>query len=137
MNTFQKVLNQLSKAQKLQEKTELTTQKVELGIIDDLNDVLQQSDTIIKELRDNENIVARNQKLLKDREKDQSKLITNSDKFRKEFERRGYTKAISKYQPIIKKYSKRYGFDWRLIVAQIMQESRFREKAAVMLGQKV
>jgi len=85
MNTFQKVLNQLSKAQKLQEKTELTTQKVELGIIDDLNDVLQKSDTIIKELRDNENIVARNQKLLKDREKDQSKLITNSDKFRKEF----------------------------------------------------
>ena len=85
MNTFQKVLNQLSKAQKLQEKTELTTQKVELGIIDDLNDVLQQSDTIIKELRDNENIVARNQKLLKEREKDQSKLITNSDKFRKEF----------------------------------------------------
>ena len=58
------------------------------------------------------------------------------DKFRKEFERRGYTKAISKYQPIIKKYSKRYGFDWRLIVAQIMQESRFREKARSHVGAK-
>ena len=58
------------------------------------------------------------------------------EKFRQEFERRGYMKAISKYKPIIKKYSKRYGFDWRLIVAQIMQESRFREKARSHVGAK-
>jgi membrane-bound lytic murein transglycosylase F len=45
-------------------------------------------------------------------------------------------KSISKYKPIIKKYSKRYGFDWRLIVAQIMQESRFREKARSHVGAK-
>jgi len=58
------------------------------------------------------------------------------EKFRQEFERRGYTKAISKYKSIIKKYSKRYGFDWRLIVAQIMQESKFREKARSHVGAK-
>jgi len=58
------------------------------------------------------------------------------EKFRIEFERRGYSRAISKYKPIIKKYSKRYGFDWRLIVAQIMQESRFREKARSHVGAK-
>jgi membrane-bound lytic murein transglycosylase F len=58
------------------------------------------------------------------------------DEFRREFERRGYMNSISKYKPIIKKYSKRYGFDWRLIVAQIMQESRFIEKARSHVGAK-
>ncbi|MCK5034079.1 MAG: transglycosylase SLT domain-containing protein [Calditrichia bacterium] len=58
------------------------------------------------------------------------------DEFRLVFERRGYLKSIAKYKPIIKKYSKRYGFDWRLIVAQIMQESRFREKARSHVGAK-
>jgi len=43
-------------------------------------------------------------------------------------------KSISKYKPIIKKYAKRYGFDWRLIVAQIAQESGFREKARSRVG---
>jgi len=43
-------------------------------------------------------------------------------------------KSISKYKPIIKKYAKRYGFDWRLIVAQIAQESGFKEKARSRVG---
>ncbi len=42
--------------------------------------------------------------------------------------------SIKKYKPIIKKYAKRYGFDWRLIVAQIVQESGFREKARSRVG---
>jgi soluble lytic murein transglycosylase-like protein len=40
-----------------------------------------------------------------------------------------YNKSLTKYSPVIKKYAKRYGFDWRLIVAQIMQESKFHEYA--------
>lgn len=36
---------------------------------------------------------------------------------------------IREYYPIIRKYSKRYGLDWRLIVAQILKESRFKENA--------
>jgi len=42
--------------------------------------------------------------------------------------------SIDKYKPIIKKYAKRYGFDWRLIVAQIAQESGFKEKARSRVG---
>jgi len=43
-------------------------------------------------------------------------------------------RSIKKYKPIIKKYAKRYGFDWRLIVAQIAQESGFKEKAKSRVG---
>ncbi len=41
---------------------------------------------------------------------------------------------IERYYPIIRKYSKRYGLDWRLIVAQILKESRFRENAVSNKG---
>jgi membrane-bound lytic murein transglycosylase F len=43
-------------------------------------------------------------------------------------------KSISQYKPIIKKYSKRYGFDWRLIAAQIVQESGFKVQARSRVG---
>jgi membrane-bound lytic murein transglycosylase F len=49
--------------------------------------------------------------------------------FRDNFEQSSYHRYIMEYKPHIKKYAKRYGFDWRLIVAQIMQESRFNENA--------
>lgn len=41
---------------------------------------------------------------------------------------------ISRYDRIIKKYSWRYGFDWRLIAAQVYAESRFNEKAHSYVG---
>jgi len=53
---------------------------------------------------------------------------------RKELSQSTIGLRINKYKPIIKKYSKRYGFDWRLIVAQIVQESGFREKARSRVG---
>jgi len=56
------------------------------------------------------------------------------NELKEEFEKSRYMNALLKYKPIIKKYSKRYGFDWRLIVAQIMQESKFREEARSHVG---
>ena len=53
---------------------------------------------------------------------------------KRQIESRRYNKTLLKYSPVIKKYAKRYGFDWRLIVAQIMQESRFREHARSPVG---
>lgn len=41
---------------------------------------------------------------------------------------------ISKYDKIIKKYSRRYGFDWRLIAAQIFAESHFKFDAKSRVG---
>ena len=55
-------------------------------------------------------------------------------KIKRQIESARYSKSVLKYRPVIKKYAKRYGFDWRLIVAQIMQESRFREQARSPVG---
>lgn len=41
---------------------------------------------------------------------------------------------INKYESVVKKYAKRYGFDWRLIMALIRQESKFRENARSRVG---
>jgi membrane-bound lytic murein transglycosylase F len=56
------------------------------------------------------------------------------DKMRLEFESSRMGDAIERYKPIIKKYAKRYGFDWRLIVAQIIQESGFKDQARSRVG---
>ena len=42
--------------------------------------------------------------------------------------------AISPYDKIVKKYSDEYDFDWRLVVAQMFQESTFNPKAKSWVG---
>lgn len=44
------------------------------------------------------------------------------------------TGAISKWDPLIKKYATRYGIDWRLMAAQAYQESFFDEHAESWCG---
>jgi len=41
---------------------------------------------------------------------------------------------ISKYDPLIKKYSKKLGWDWRLVTSLIYQESRFKSNAKSWAG---
>jgi membrane-bound lytic murein transglycosylase F len=56
------------------------------------------------------------------------------EEFREKVLPRDFEKKIENYYPAIRKYSKRYGFDWRLIVMQILKESRFREDARSQRG---
>ncbi len=41
---------------------------------------------------------------------------------------------ISPYDDLVQKYARRYGFDWRLITAQMFQESRFNPEAKSFSG---
>ncbi len=41
---------------------------------------------------------------------------------------------ISPYDKLVRKYSDRYGFDWRLVTAQMYQESKFNPKAKSHVG---
>ncbi len=50
------------------------------------------------------------------------------------FLRRPNRRQISAYDHIIKKMARRYGFDWRLIAAQIFTESNFRHEASSHAG---
>ncbi len=77
---------------------------------------------------DNDSLIAAIEKRL-EKKKHLAKLSNNLQNSR-------IGRSINKYKPIIKKYSKRYGFDWRLIVAQIAQESSFKEKARSRVGAK-
>jgi membrane-bound lytic murein transglycosylase F len=42
--------------------------------------------------------------------------------------------SISPYDELAKKYARQYGFDWRLLVAQMYQESRFDPQAKSWVG---
>jgi len=69
-------------------------------------------------------------KQVKERIAEKKKL----DELRSQLLRSRMGRSIQQYKPIIKKYAKRYGFDWRLIVAQIVQESGFQVKARSRVG---
>lgn len=44
--------------------------------------------------------------------------------------------VLSPYDDIVKKYARQHDFDWRLLVSQMHQESRFNPKAKSMAGAK-
>ena len=48
--------------------------------------------------------------------------------------RASQTGELSPYDTLVKKYAKQYGFDWRLMVAQMYQESRFDPEARSWAG---
>lgn len=56
------------------------------------------------------------------------------DEFRNRVLPRDFQNKIQNYYPVIRKYGKRYGIDWRLIVVQILKESRFKENARSRVG---
>lgn len=56
------------------------------------------------------------------------------EKVRLNLERSNLMLHIDRYLPLIKKYAKRYGFDFRLIIAQIIQESGFKMHARSRVG---
>lgn len=56
------------------------------------------------------------------------------EEFQEKYLPQNFTEQIKKYLPRIRKYSKWYGLDWRLIVAQILKESRFKEDALSNMG---
>ncbi|GIC75855.1 transporter substrate-binding domain-containing protein [Moritella sp. F3] len=64
--------------------------------------------------------------------KNQKRLDTHY----KDYVRQNNSGVLSPYDDIVKKYANQYGFDWRLLVAQMHQESRFNPKAKSMAGAK-
>lgn len=56
------------------------------------------------------------------------------DDFRRRYLPPNFSQQIQKYLPRIRKYAKWYGLDWRLVVAQILKESYFKEDARSHMG---
>ena len=64
-----------------------------------------------------------------------NKYFKNERKIRKHAElRTDRTGTLSPYDDLVRTYATRYGFDWRLIVAQMYQESRFDPAAKSWVG---
>lgn len=65
------------------------------------------------------------------------KYFKNPRKIRKHVEQRVDRiegGQLSPYDDLVRKFSKQYGFDWRLVVAQMYQESRFDPNAKSWVG---
>jgi membrane-bound lytic murein transglycosylase MltF len=56
------------------------------------------------------------------------------EQFREKVLPRDFQDKIQNYYPVIRKYAKRYGIDWRLVVVQILKESKFKENARSNVG---
>ena len=64
-----------------------------------------------------------------------AKYFKNERKIRKHAEfRADRTGELSPYDELARKYAEKYGYDWRLIVAQMYQESRFDPAARSWVG---
>mgnify|MGYP000037087407 FL=1 len=86
MSTLNRVLKQLSKAEKAQRNnTELTSQKVELGIVDDLQKLEISSQSVIKEVKDRNVILDKQKKLLGKAEQGIKKDAATANKLRDKF----------------------------------------------------
>ena len=65
------------------------------------------------------------------------KYFKNSKRIRRHIEERADStenNALSPFDKFVKKHAQHYGFDWRLIVSQMYQESRFDPKAKSWVG---
>jgi len=63
------------------------------------------------------------------------KYFKNSHTIRKHAEfRTTHAGELSPYDTLVQRYAKQYGFDWRLIVSQMYQESRFNPQARSWAG---
>ncbi len=58
------------------------------------------------------------------------------DKHYSDYSEQKTTGTLSPYDKTVKKYATKYKFDWRLMIAQMHQESRFNPKAKSMAGAK-
>ncbi len=56
------------------------------------------------------------------------------EEFRRRQLPKNFGEQIRKYLPVIRKYASRYQLDWRLIIAQILKESYFKEDALSNVG---
>lgn len=63
-----------------------------------------------------------------------AKYFKDPHKLQRQLAYRSPGGTISPYDELVRKYARRYGFDWRLIVAQMHQESRFDPSALSYAG---
>lgn len=77
MNILKNVINKIAESDK---KTELASQKVELGLIDDLNKALDDSQQIIERLKEGNALIKRDTGYLEREEKEMQKRLANRKK---------------------------------------------------------